>query len=62
MRGPQPSPARVEEPLAALRRACSRIAELELRALAAGEYDHAVNLHRAGAALDNVLEVAEESL
>ena len=56
-------PLRVgDDPLAQLRRSRDRLAALELRAIAAAEYDHALNLRRAGAALDNVLDaVGEES-
>lgn len=42
-----------------IRRARDRLADLETRAIALGEYDHAATLHRAGAALDKVLDAAK---
>jgi hypothetical protein len=45
----------VQETLGQLRRARDRIAELEHRAICASEYEHAIVLHDAGEALDNVI-------
>jgi len=52
----------VQEALGQLRRARDRIAELEHRSICASEHEHAINLHRAGEALDNVIRAVEEEL
>ena len=61
MRATADNPPSPGEVIAQIRRARARIADLESRSIAAGEYDHAAALRRAGEALDDVVAAAERA-